>query len=74
MKRVESRRRASFWLLLALLAMSSSQASAQEVEVDRPEAPRLDPLEVDANGDGVPDGWYNPVSYTHLTLPTTSRV
>ncbi len=59
MKRVESRRRASFWLLLALLAMSSSQASAQEVEVDRPEAPRLDPLEVDANGDGVPDGWYN---------------
>ncbi len=34
-------------------------AGAQEIELDRPEPPKLDPLEVDANGDGVPDGWYN---------------
>ena len=34
-------------------------AQAQEPEIERPEAARLDSFEVDANGDGVPDGWYN---------------
>ena len=28
----------------------------------------------DCHGDGVKKGGFSPVSYTHLTLPTTSRV
>ena len=32
---------------------------AQEIEIDRPGPPAMDSLEIDGNGDGVPDGWYN---------------
>ena len=37
----------------------TSLARAQEPEIERPGPPPLDTLEADANGDGVPDGWYN---------------
>jgi len=46
------------WASLALV-LTLTTVSAQEIEIDRPEPPRLDPFEVDANGDQVPDGWYN---------------
>ncbi len=34
-------------------------AQAQEELIVRPGPPPLDQMESDANGDGVPDGWYN---------------
>ena len=48
-------RRFAFALLLVLAARS---ASAQD-EIARPGPPALDDFETDADGDGVPDGWYN---------------
>jgi hypothetical protein len=41
------------------LAMPGFAVMAQEPELERPEPPKLDTFEVDANGDNVPDGWYN---------------
>ena len=46
------------WALFAWF-LSASTLIAPEPEIDRPPPPRLDSFEVDANGDGVPDGWYN---------------
>jgi hypothetical protein len=45
--------------LASLLIAATTQAHAKEPEIERPEPPKLDTFEVDANGDGVPDGWYN---------------
>jgi len=47
--------------LAILLAWASAAAAAQEPagEILRPPPPARDDLELDANGDGVPDGWYN---------------
>ena len=44
---------------LLIAAVLAGSARAQEPEIDRPGPPALDTLEADANGDGVPDGWYN---------------
>jgi hypothetical protein len=53
-------------LLLAGLASSvfmpwgaAQEANRVEPAIQRPGPPRSDDLETDANGDGVPDGWYN---------------
>ncbi len=51
-------------LLMALaLALSPGAAPsavpAQEPEVDRPGPPAVEDFEVDEDGDGIPDGWYN---------------
>ncbi len=45
--------------LLATLASTCHAQNPADDDIERPPVPRLDPLEVDANGDGVPDGWYN---------------
>ncbi|WP_240911249.1 hypothetical protein [Paludisphaera soli] len=43
-----------------ILALSSAGAAQQPTgEILRPPPPPRDDLELDANGDGVPDGWYN---------------
>ncbi len=39
--------------------MACAAASAQGPELIRPGPPAVDRLEVDEDGDGVPDGWYN---------------
>ena len=36
-----------------------ARAQDQEPEIERAGPPAVDDLEKDANGDGVPDGWYN---------------
>ncbi len=41
------------------LAVLASPALAQEPEIERPGPPAVDDLELDANKDGIPDGWYN---------------
>jgi hypothetical protein len=47
-------------VLASLLSLTPSLAqNPSDDDIERPPVPRLDPLEVDANGDGVPDGWYN---------------
>ncbi len=46
-------------VLALLLTTASAHAQIPDDEIERPEPPKLDQLEVDANGDGVPDGWYN---------------
>ncbi len=47
-------------LWLALAAISPAQAQGlDDDDIERPNPPKLDKLDVDANGDGVPDGWYN---------------
>ena len=38
---------------------------------DRDEVPNFDKIISDAERCGIHVGWSNPVSYTHLTLPTT---
>ena len=43
---------------LALTTLAHGQGLPDD-EIERPTPPKLDPLEVDANGDGVPEGWYN---------------
>ena len=51
-----------------------AQAGARVIKVERPEgdfARRYDSL---VNGDSAYFVWLNPVSYTHLTLPTILRV
>jgi hypothetical protein len=58
------RRLTQLWIALLVLACGTpavaQQEQPQEVDlVERPGPPPLDPLEVDNNGDGVPDGWYN---------------
>ena len=48
------------WLTAGPLAGSLAQDPPQvEDGYERPEPPALDDFETDANGDGVPDGWYN---------------
>ena len=46
---------APFWLVAGAVA----RAQDQEPEIERAGPPAVDDLEKDANGDGVPDGWYN---------------
>jgi len=47
-------------MIALALALAAGTARAQEDDgIERPPPPRLDRLDVDANGDGVPDGWYN---------------
>ena len=50
------------WGVVFAVAFACALAQAQGLpddEIERPAPPKLDQLEVDANGDGVPDGWYN---------------
>jgi hypothetical protein len=61
---------AAAWLGLAVLLFPAGWADrlvparAQEHEIERPGPPAQDEMEVDANKDGVPDGWYNALDTT----------
>ncbi|HEX8201037.1 MAG TPA: hypothetical protein VF590_11150, partial [Isosphaeraceae bacterium] len=45
--------------LVILLGNPPQGLHAQSPEIERPGPPALETFETDANGDGVPDGWYN---------------
>ncbi len=49
----------SLTLAIGLLALLRSGVAGQEAEIERPGAPAREDFEVDANRDGLPDGWYN---------------
>jgi hypothetical protein len=42
-----------------VVALNPGAIWAQDVEIVRPEPPRLEDFETDADKDGTPDGWYN---------------
>jgi hypothetical protein len=42
-----------------ILVLTASLVMAQDVEILRPPPPRLEDFETDADGDAIPDGWYN---------------
>jgi hypothetical protein len=42
-----------------ILVLTATTLTAQEVEILRPPPPRLEDFETDADGDAIPDGWYN---------------
>jgi hypothetical protein len=50
---------ASALLVVVFLGLSGHAPGQQEALIERPGPPATDNLEVDANKDGVPDGWYN---------------
>lgn len=47
------------WRLAVFAAVIAGSGAAQDALVVRPDPPALDDFEVDSDGDGVPDGWYN---------------
>lgn len=47
-----------------VLAAQATRSIGQDELVERPPPPALDAFETDANGDGVPDGWYNACDLT----------
>ncbi|MFI5457121.1 MAG: hypothetical protein ACHRXM_16875 [Isosphaerales bacterium] len=49
----------AFFVLAGTCGIGLRACSAQEELIERSGPPALDNMEVDANKDGVPDGWYN---------------
>lgn len=46
-------------LVLALLIVLATRSASAQDQIARPGPPELEDFETDADGDGVPDGWYN---------------